>query len=610
MAALFTSPASERHWLERRPWCFERRAWARRATRFARIVFGLTLIAANVTGCSDAGTEDGAAAPPTLATPAPELRVPAADALDELYARDHLVEVVIELDAADWQALRGEGRPLFHGFLEEEDETFVFTDYVGAATVDGHRYENVTVRKKGYLGSLSRPRPSLKLDFGEVEDAVGSAAGRVFERLTLNNNRGDYSRARTCLAYDLFAKAGVPAPRCNFAHVVVNGEDLGTYSNVEPITKPMLARNFGDASGKLYEGQLIDLVTSDVPRFELKTNHENDDRSELQLLATALEGGSGTLPERVGELLDLPRFREFWAAETLVGHWDGYSGNRNNYYLYDNPKSGRFELIPWGTDGAFARGIPGDAFNSGSTVYARAVLANRLYNLPEERAHFRGRLGALNEALWDETTLTRELQRISSLASDTLPGATASLAEHLRTRGVSLRAELRAKAPEWVQSANEASPCFGTISDVQFHFASDYGDLTDMTPGLGQFEVELRLDGVPVEVEASTWFGRAGVDAPELDPTIVLRALSVFEDGRGILLQISVPPEEFSPGARSLHGFETGALVVALDGDDSRFVGFISDGTLQLDAAGTAPGAAVRGRLDAKLLQTGCAALD
>ena len=33
-------------------------------------------------------------------------------------------------------------------------------------------------------------------------------------------------------------RARLPAPRCNLAHVVVNGEDLGTHSNVEPIDCP------------------------------------------------------------------------------------------------------------------------------------------------------------------------------------------------------------------------------------------------------------------------------------------------------------------------------------------------------------------------------------
>lgn len=559
-----------------------------------------------VGGCS--GGEGTAPEPPVI-SPVPGPRPPSPDALDQLYSREHLLEIAIELAPADWEQLRGEGRGLIEGFLGPGGESFEYTEFNGTASVDGQRYTNVSIRKKGYLGSLSRPRPSLKLDFGEVEAATGAEAGRVFERLTLNNNRGDNTRARTCLAYDLFAKAGVPAPRCNLAHVVVNGEDLGTYSNVEPIKKPMLARNFGDDTGNLYEGQLIDLVEQDEPKFELKTNEQAAERSDLHRLIAAA-GASSPFPERLAELLDIERFRDFWAMETLTGHWDGYAGNRNNFYLYDNPATGRFEFIPWGTDGAFTEGIPGDAVNTGQTVLARALLANRLYALPDQRALFRARLSALNDAVWDGGALVRELQRIEALAPDALPEATAALAEHLETHGNELRAALRSPAPDWVQLDDAPSPCAGAISELRFEFATDYGALEGIELGLGRFSGDLSLDGASFVVPDSAWFGRAGVENPRADTTVTLRALGFLDDGRGVLLQISIPPEEFSPGVRSLHGFETAGLIVALRGADSRFVGFISDGTLALDAASAVSGAPVEGRLEGKLFQLACAGLD
>jgi spore coat protein H len=559
----------------------------------------LAWLAAASPGCSD-GTE--VTPSPPGETPFVTPPDPAPDALDPLYSREQVLEVTVELAPQDWQALRAEGRALFEGFLGQESE-FAFTEYVGSASVNGQRYDGVLVRKKGFLGSLSRPRPSLKLDFGEVE----AGDGRVFERLTLNNNRQDYSRSRTCLAYDLFARAGLAAPRCNLAHVVVNGEDLGTYSNVEPVKKPLLRRYFGDVTGNLYEGQLVDFVAGDVPRFQLKTNESTADTSDLQALASALEAEDAELATRLGQVLDLDRYRDFWAMERLTGHWDGYAGNRNNFYLYHNPASGRFEFIPWGTDGAFAEAIPGDALNTSSTVYARGLLANRLYNLPEQRTRFRERLGELNEAVWQETALVAELTRLTSLVSDTLPDATAALRRHLQTHGGQVRAELDEPAPEWVNNTSEQSPCFGTIGDVSLEFATEYGDLADVAPGLGRFEVGLSLDGAAAS--GGAWFGRAGVDATATEPSVALRVLSLLEDGQLLFVQIAVPPEEFSPGSRALHGFESIGVVLVLDGADTRFVGFISDGTLELDAASAAPAAPVSGRLSARLLQTGCAAL-
>ena len=33
-----------------------------------------------------------------------------------------------------------------------------------------------------------------------------------------------------------------------------------------------------------------------------------------------------------------------------MGHWDSYSGNRNNFYLYTNPTTKKLHFIPWGAD--------------------------------------------------------------------------------------------------------------------------------------------------------------------------------------------------------------------------------------------------------------------
>ena len=74
-----------------------------------------------------------------------------------------------------------------------------------------------------------------------------------------------------CLGYDLMRKAGVPAPRCNFAHVTVVSIDGmsettvvdGIYSHIDSIKDPFLRRNFGSDQdqGRLYEGTLSDFWT-------------------------------------------------------------------------------------------------------------------------------------------------------------------------------------------------------------------------------------------------------------------------------------------------------------------------------------------------------------
>ena len=72
--------------------------------------------------------------------------------------------------------------------------------------------------------------------------AHGVAVRRLLSglrRMTLNNARQDPSYINQCLGYQLFAAAGVPAPRCSFATVTVNGEQLGIYAHEGQKYEPM-----------------------------------------------------------------------------------------------------------------------------------------------------------------------------------------------------------------------------------------------------------------------------------------------------------------------------------------------------------------------------------
>ena len=70
----------------------------------------------------------------------------------------------------------------------------------------------------------------------------------------------------------IFADAGLPVPRCNFATVAVNGEDLGLYVHIESVKDAFVERNFSDASGNLYEGTLSDFRPGWRGTYAKKTN--------------------------------------------------------------------------------------------------------------------------------------------------------------------------------------------------------------------------------------------------------------------------------------------------------------------------------------------------
>ena len=161
--------------------------------------------------------------------------------------------------------------------------------------------------------------------------------------------------------------AGLPHSRCNFARVLVNGELIGqgvdgvngpgVYVNAEPIMKRYIERNFNsNLNGNLYELEHHDdLISARIPFIGVESLSKFDDKADLkladdQIAAHGLAGAS--------QMMDLDQFIKIYAMEFLLKHWDGYSDNTNNTYLYNDvnavaspgPSNVRFKMIPWGID--------------------------------------------------------------------------------------------------------------------------------------------------------------------------------------------------------------------------------------------------------------------
>lgn len=549
-------------------------------------------------GCSSA---DEAAASPSSRQPdgatatAPLYAGPP----DDVYEARTRTEIVIDLSASDWDLLRHDGRTMAQQTAEVVPD-FDYTEVFATVRVDGMVYEGVGVQKKGFLGSLSALRPSLRLDF--ERGGVPLDAGT--RRLTLNAGLQDRSHARECMAFALFSRAGLPAPRCSLAHVTVNGVDLGTYANVEPIRKPLLARHFGDADGNLYEGSLADFDDESSARIELETNMSQNDRSDVLQLTQALKASDAELVQALEPLIDLEQFRSFWAMETLIGHWDGYSEAANNYYAYHDPVSGRIVFLPWGVDQAFTGVRPFATRPYFASVYAGARLTQRLYALPEQRELFRARLGELNDQLWDVEALVEQAEAVARIAPDVDLDAMEAHQAYLRSHGDELRAALAEPAPppEALEPSTPAPArtCVGSRPIT--------GELDGAWRGEGAaVRVEVALDGAALRAELVGTF-----DNDPANPRLAtFSVLSALDAERGLLLLLNLPEQLLSPGRYPFHGFETSGLVGVIQADGAfTFVGFIGDGQLELTDADATVGAPVAGRFEAVLYQTACASAE
>jgi hypothetical protein len=379
------------------------------------------------------------------------------DQSDYMFDPERLLEITIKIQESDWDLLRVEAIDVLGLIFSPLCGTAPFSAlstpynfYDAEVTVDGYTFDNVGIRKKGFFGSLSETQPSFKLKFDEILGQVASNGQQLnsMDRLTLNNNLQDPAHVKQCITYDLMRQAGVPAPRCNFAHVTVitlNGAVETTvvddvYSHVDSIKDPFLRKNFGSDSdqGRIYEGTLTDFWPGSFRNtIEAKTASAAADTSEIDALTTALEDPGLSDAQRytaIVGLVDLTDFFNFWAAEGLTGHWDGYSDNQNNFWFYVDPADGLIKFIPWGTDDTLGRGNPlrgGDPTHA-DPIVPRSALPRRLYEYSLTKALYLAQLQNHLDNVWDETAVHAEIDRIEALI-DPVTGSLTGVLTPIRT---------------------------------------------------------------------------------------------------------------------------------------------------------------------------------
>ncbi len=333
--------------------------------------------------------------------------------LNDIFPTDRVIDVQITVSQQDWDTIRYQGRDFMTALgasrqFKPMERPYTYVE--ASVSIDGVVFPKVGLRKKGFIGSLSHTRPSLKIKLNHV-DKKGGIEGLT--NLTLNNNKQDTSLMSQFMGYALFNAIGSPAPRCAYAKVTVNGESLGIYSHVETVRKPLLKRAFGNSNGPLYEGTVVDFYEGWENSFEHKRGDDTRGRAHINALIDLLADPKATEAD-IGELIDLESFYKFWAAEGVVGFWDGYSGNKNNFFVYLNPEDSKFHFTPWGMDSIFTKMSKLEFMNDRRapiSVKTQGLIAYKLYQLESGRKRYAEALTKILDNHWNAPELLATLDK-------------------------------------------------------------------------------------------------------------------------------------------------------------------------------------------------------
>jgi RNA polymerase sigma factor (sigma-70 family) len=305
----------------------------------------------------------------------------------------------------------------------------------------GVSFTNVAARVKGNVRSLYEPTRAYKVDLNKF--APGQKLGGLNE-LTFNSLPWDYSSLGEALAYEFFREAGVPAPRTAYAWLSASvttqweQKPLGLYLMVEPVDKQFAAERFGSKATPIFKPvtynlfeHLGDAWSAYAPIYDLKTKATLEQQRRVIDFARLVSSATDAeFAARAGDFLDLDEFARFLAAEVLLPSYDGILADGQNVYMYLDPRSNKFGLIPWDLDSAWGMfWIASKAEQERASIWHPWIGENRFIErvmaVEEFRRIYRSHLEDFVARLYVPERLRRRIDEIAGVIRDPIAAQSA-----------------------------------------------------------------------------------------------------------------------------------------------------------------------------------------
>jgi len=227
--------------------------------------------------------------------------------------------------------------------------------------------EGVGFRARGNT-SLMALKKSWKLSFNTF---VPDRKFYGVEKMNLNGEHNDPSIIRARLASRVYRDFGVPAARATHARLAINDGALvdGLFINVEQVDEELVQAWYGNKDGSLYKcvykwdrADLRWVAPGDGAAYaalgwgetyEEKNLIAPDHEDLADIIEFVNHADDALFAAELAERFSLDAFLRSMAVDVVIGHWDNYWFGANNYFLYRNTDSGRFDYLPYDLDNTF-----------------------------------------------------------------------------------------------------------------------------------------------------------------------------------------------------------------------------------------------------------------
>lgn len=263
---------------------------------------------------------------------------------DAVYLEREVTEIRITMSAEDKELLHAEENRWAEIYVPSEIT-------ISNSILDNELATGAGVRLRGNTSRDHDKRP-YKIDFKEFD----GSKFKGYKKFNLKPNVNDPSIIRELLSMHLYRAMNVPAIRVTPATVYINNEYMGIYLNTEQVDDEFVDSRFGHENGFLYKCSWGANLSNDGQVFdnniyESKMNESEDTRAELDAFVKVLNNTSDTdFKSEIEKVFNVDSYLRQMAVEAVLGHWDAYSYNQNNYYLFYDAETKLVEFIPYDTD--------------------------------------------------------------------------------------------------------------------------------------------------------------------------------------------------------------------------------------------------------------------
>lgn len=311
-------------------------------------------------------------------------------------AVEGLTEIHLSVPLDQWNALLA----LYdanHGTKQYVSCDATYRDSEGSVTVKGAglRLRGNTSRRRPENGSGDHVKDNADwahCHFGLHFDKFSkNDAHRVRDvgKVNLKWFKDDATYVREVYCYDLFSRFGIwTAPHSSYCRlwIKVEGDSdeayFGVYEKLEALDKHFLKERidgFGSAEGNLWKcgyGSSLNSTNANFGwddgsdsefTYEYKGEEENYSGAEEQLKDFILKltgKGEDSFYKWIQEVCDVELLLRTYAVNVVVGMWDDYWNNCNNYYLYFNSRDKydyKFYFIPFDYDNTLGTSLGMDS---------------------------------------------------------------------------------------------------------------------------------------------------------------------------------------------------------------------------------------------------------